>query len=110
MKIELDEKTIDNIVDYAINNPSKIDFALELQKLEMEINGKLNKFKNIEEKKKDTAEFPDESTPKEGPDYLFKIIVVGDPGVGKTAITVRYTDSTFTRSYIATIGVNLSIK
>lgn len=24
MKIELDEKTIDNIVDYAINNPTKI--------------------------------------------------------------------------------------
>jgi hypothetical protein len=24
MKIELDEKTIDNIVDYAINNPQKI--------------------------------------------------------------------------------------
>jgi len=24
MKIELDEKTIDNIIEYAINNPSKI--------------------------------------------------------------------------------------
>ena len=30
MKIELDEKTIDNIVDYAINNPSKIRKLIKL--------------------------------------------------------------------------------
>ena len=30
MKIELDEKTIDNIVDYAINNPSKIRMLIKL--------------------------------------------------------------------------------
>ena len=30
MKIELDEKTIDNIVDYAINNPTKIRKLIKL--------------------------------------------------------------------------------
>ena len=30
MKIELDEKTIDNIVDYAIKNPSKIRMLIKL--------------------------------------------------------------------------------
>jgi hypothetical protein len=30
MKIELDEKTIDNIVDYAINHPSKIRKLIKL--------------------------------------------------------------------------------
>jgi len=30
MKIELDEKTIDNIVDYAIKNPSKISMLIKL--------------------------------------------------------------------------------
>ena len=30
MKIELDEKTIDNIINYAINNPSKIRKLVKL--------------------------------------------------------------------------------
>jgi hypothetical protein len=30
MKIELDEKTIDNIIEYAINNPSKIRKLIKL--------------------------------------------------------------------------------
>ena len=30
MKIELDEKTIDNIVDYAINNPAKVRKLIKL--------------------------------------------------------------------------------
>ena len=30
MKIELDEKTIDNIVNYALNNPSKIRKLIKL--------------------------------------------------------------------------------
>ncbi len=30
MKIELDEKTIDNIVDYAIKNPSKVRKLIKL--------------------------------------------------------------------------------
>ena len=30
MKIELDKKTIDNIIDYAINNPAKIRKLIKL--------------------------------------------------------------------------------
>ncbi|NVM30284.1 MAG: GTP-binding protein [Candidatus Helarchaeota archaeon] len=43
-------------------------------------------------------------------DYLFKIIVVGDGGVGKTAIAVRFSEGVFQDDYKMTIGVDFSIK
>ncbi|OQR76941.1 ras-related protein Rab-32B-like [Tropilaelaps mercedesae] len=43
-------------------------------------------------------------------DYLFKVLVVGDFGVGKTAIVRRYTDGVFSQNYKITIGVDFLIK
>ncbi len=43
-------------------------------------------------------------------DYLLKIIVVGDGAVGKTALSVRFTDGIFKDDYRMTIGVGFSIK
>lgn len=43
-------------------------------------------------------------------DYLFKIIIIGDSGVGKSAILNRFADNKFTESYISTIGVDFKIK
>ena len=42
-------------------------------------------------------------------DHLFKLLVIGDAGVGKSAILVRFSDNVFTDSYINTIanGINL---
>jgi len=42
-------------------------------------------------------------------DYLYKIIVVGDSGVGKSCILLRYADDTFSDSHMATIGVDFKI-
>ena len=41
-------------------------------------------------------------------DHLFKLLVIGDAGVGKSAILVRFSDNVFTDSYINTIanGIN----
>ncbi len=51
-------------------------------------------------------------TPEEKPkiDYVFKVVVCGDPAVGKTSTVLRFTDNAFRRSYISTIGVNISEK
>lgn len=42
--------------------------------------------------------------------FIYKICVVGDGGVGKTSMVLRYTDKTFKENYIMTIGSNFSTK
>lgn len=43
-------------------------------------------------------------------DNLFKIIIIGDSGVGKSSILMRYLDDAFTSSFISTIGIDFKIK
>lgn len=43
-------------------------------------------------------------------DYLLKIILIGDPSVGKSSLLLRYVDNSFEDSYICTIGVDFKIK
>ncbi|KAJ5070772.1 small rab-related gtpase [Anaeramoeba ignava] len=43
-------------------------------------------------------------------DYLFKIILVGDSGAGKSCLLIRYSDGKFSDSYVSTIGVDFRIK
>jgi len=43
-------------------------------------------------------------------DYQFKVIVVGDPSVGKTSLILKYTDNAFRRSYVPTLGIHVSNK
>jgi len=42
-------------------------------------------------------------------DYLFKMILVGDSGVGKSSLLTRFVDEVFYDSFIATIGVDFKI-
>ncbi|MDD1779026.1 MAG: GTP-binding protein, partial [Candidatus Helarchaeota archaeon] len=42
--------------------------------------------------------------------YAFKIIVIGDPGVGKTTLLLRFVDKAFRELYIPTVGVQVSVK
>ncbi|CAF0746600.1 unnamed protein product [Rotaria sordida] len=43
-------------------------------------------------------------------DYLFKILIIGDSGVGKTAILQRFTHNYFSNEYLATIGVDFQLR
>ncbi|CAA9988698.1 ras-related protein Rab-1A, putative [Plasmodium knowlesi strain H] len=43
-------------------------------------------------------------------DYLYKIILIGDSGVGKSCILLRFSDDHFTESYITTIGVDFRFR
>ncbi|KAG8344029.1 putative ADP ribosylation factor family Gtr1 RagA G protein [Trypanosoma vivax] len=39
-------------------------------------------------------------------DYIFKIIVIGDSGVGKSSLTVRLSDDVFYKDYASTIAID----
>lgn len=43
-------------------------------------------------------------------DYLFKVVIVGDSGVGKSNILLRFTENNFSFSFHPTIGVDFKIK
>ncbi|KAK8598807.1 hypothetical protein V6N13_076753 [Hibiscus sabdariffa] len=39
-------------------------------------------------------------------DYLFKLLLIGDSGVGKSCLLLRFADDSYLDSYISTIGVD----
>ncbi|XP_055855950.1 ras-related protein Rab-35 [Episyrphus balteatus] len=43
-------------------------------------------------------------------DHLFKLLIIGDSGVGKSSLLIRFSDDTFCGSYITTIGVDFKIR
>ena len=46
----------------------------------------------------------------EGEDYIFKIVIIGDSGVGKSNILSRFIHNEFTQESKATVGVELQSK
>jgi len=42
--------------------------------------------------------------------FIYKVVVVGDGGVGKTSMVLRYCENAFKEDYIMTIGSNFSTK
>ncbi|KAH8974385.1 hypothetical protein BDL97_01G099700 [Sphagnum fallax] len=43
-------------------------------------------------------------------DELIKLLLIGDSGVGKSCLLLRFSDDTFTTSFITTIGIDFKIR
>ena len=43
-------------------------------------------------------------------DFLLKLLTIGDSGVGKSALLLRYYDKSFSSNFIATIGLDFKTK
>jgi len=43
-------------------------------------------------------------------DYLFKVLLIGNSGVGKSSLLVRFADDVFTDNFMPTIGVDFKIR
>lgn len=43
-------------------------------------------------------------------DYLIKLLLIGDSGVGKSCLLLRFADDSFTPSFITTIGIDFKIR
>lgn len=37
-------------------------------------------------------------------DHLYKLLIIGESGVGKTCLLLRFTDDSFTQNHLTTIG------
>ncbi|KAH9948123.1 GTP-binding protein ypt1 [Amylocystis lapponica] len=46
----------------------------------------------------------------DGYDFLFKLLLIGDSGVGKSCLLLRFAEDAFTDSYLSTIGVDFKIR
>jgi small GTP-binding protein len=101
----------ERIVDLKCNGAMTDDIFYEITKLNLIISEILN---DLQKKEKSTLEaeaFPEDDIEEESAVvYNFKVVVCGDPGVGKTSTILRFTDDAFARTYIPTLGVNISEK
>jgi len=43
-------------------------------------------------------------------DYLFKLVLIGDAGVGKTCVVQRFMGSAFVERHSSTIGVDFTMR
>lgn len=43
-------------------------------------------------------------------DYTFKILTIGESGVGKTSVLLRYTEAKFNKHHLTTIGIDFKSK
>jgi len=100
-----------NIVNLENKNAKSDEIYLELNTLRDNILEILDDLQKKERSISESEAFPEEKIEDDRKiGFNFKIVVCGDPGVGKTSTILKFTDDAFTRTYIPTLGVNISEK
>jgi len=86
-------------------------FSKEIKSIHKEFLVKLTELSDHELGAKDATEaFPDEKTSPDRDIFSFKVVVCGDQACGKTSTILRFTQQAFRRTYLPTLGVNMTRK
>ncbi len=99
-----------NIAFLEKSNAPKEDYINELINLQNALTEILEELRSIELSKSNVESLEGRIKDRNLIDFQFKIILVGDPTVGKTSLILRYTDNAFRRAYVSTMGVHVSNK
>ncbi len=99
------------IINLEKSKATRGEYIKVIEHLEFNITTLLEEFRLQETTLQESEAFPvQEIMDRSLIDYQFKIIIVGDPNVGKTSLILRYTDNAFRRNYVPTLGVMVSDK
>jgi small GTP-binding protein len=91
------------------NGKAKSDeIFVEIDKFRLKLTEILDDLYQSEKTTSELEAFPEEKIKEELLELNFKIVVCGDPGVGKTSTVLRLTDNAFMRTYVPTLGVSIS--
>ncbi len=83
-------------------------FPMALEEFHLQVLDLLKELHDSEDREQFPAQKLTVTPPKS--QFRFKVIVVGDPSVGKTTLILRYVDRAFKKLYVPTIGVQTSTK
>ena len=99
------------ITEFEESKKEKELIEIEIKNLREKVLDSLNDLRLKEVKLQESEAFPEETfVDQDKVDFQFKIIVCGDPMVGKTSTILRFTESAFDRKYIPSIGINVKDK
>lgn len=99
------------IIELESRKASSDEIYVELTNLKTRTSEILEDLRNKEKKVFETEAFPEEKKKrKKRIRFNFKIVICGDPGVGKTSTILHFTDHAFMQTYIPTLGVSISEK
>ncbi len=105
------EEIAQKVMESEKSKAPRENFVDILTSLEKKVSDLLDDFRMQENAQPQGEQFPEQQAiDRSLINYQFKIIIVGDPSVGKTSLILRYTDKAFRRSYVPTMGVMVSDK
>lgn len=106
------QEIADKITELETNDSLEGNIQGLLQKFHDDMQVILKELQEEETRYFETAAFPEhpEDVSAAEKTYRTKVIVIGDPEVGKTSTVLRFTDNAFKTTYLMTMGVNISIK
>ncbi|MFX0144252.1 MAG: Rab family GTPase [Candidatus Hodarchaeota archaeon] len=108
---EIFDEASEKIIELKLSKSNNNVLFKEIKEIHAKFLNKLEQLRHLELGiKEDFEEFPRQKKVDSSDKFSFKVIVCGDPACGKTSAILRFTDHAFIRTYISTLGVNVTVK